>query len=79
MGASRADAHVLSRPLGRPDCSPDKRRRTLQALLTLYDLRLDADYRAESVIREKAQEAEQTVTELFDLIVRHIIIEQQNP
>jgi hypothetical protein len=36
-----------------------------KALLTLYDLRLDADYRAASVTHEKAQKAERTVTEVF--------------
>lgn len=50
-----------------------------KALLTLYDLRLDADYRAAPVTREKAQDAERTVTGLFDLIVRHTSIERQNP
>jgi hypothetical protein len=39
---------------------------------------LDADYRAAPVTREKAQEMERTVEELFDLILRHTTIEQQN-
>jgi hypothetical protein len=48
-------------------------------LLTLYDLRLDADYRALLVTPEKAQEAVQTITELFRLIAQHTILEQENP
>lgn len=48
-------------------------------LLTLYDLRLDADYRAVAVIREKAEEAEFTAKELFGLVLRHTAIDQANP
>jgi uncharacterized protein (UPF0332 family) len=48
-------------------------------LLTLYDLRLDADYRALPITLEKAQEAVQTVAELFHLISQHTVVEQENP
>ncbi len=40
-------------------------------LLALYDLRLDADYRALQVNSVKAQEGLNTITEVFQLIARH--------
>lgn len=40
-------------------------------LLTVYDLRLDADYRALAVDKTKAQEALQTTKQVLDLIVLH--------
>jgi hypothetical protein len=46
----------------------------LKRLLALYDLRLDADYRALSVAAEKAQEGLETTNELFQLIVAHKMI-----
>ena len=40
-------------------------------LLALYDLRLDADYRAMQVDPIKAQEGLNTITEVFQLIAHH--------
>jgi uncharacterized protein (UPF0332 family) len=40
-------------------------------LLAVYDLRLDADYRALSVTQAKAQEALQTTKQVLDLIAQH--------
>ncbi len=40
-------------------------------LLVLYDLRLDADYRALPVDLAKAQEGLNTVIEVFQLLSRH--------
>ena len=40
-------------------------------LLALYDLRLDADYRALQVDPIKAQEGLNTITEVFQLIAHH--------
>ncbi len=40
-------------------------------LLALYDLRLDADYRALPVDPAKAQEGLNTVAEVFQVITRH--------
>jgi len=40
-------------------------------LLALYDLRLDADYRALAIDQAKAQEALQTTKQVLDLITQH--------
>jgi uncharacterized protein (UPF0332 family) len=40
-------------------------------LLALYDLRLDADYRALPVDQAKAQEAVDLTIQIFDLITQH--------
>lgn len=42
-----------------------------EKLLALYDLRLDADYRAFQIDPMKAQEGLNTLTEVFQLIARH--------
>jgi len=48
------------------------RARTLyKKLLALYDLRLDADYRALPVDQAKAQEAIDLTTQILDLITQH--------
>jgi uncharacterized protein (UPF0332 family) len=43
----------------------------LKRLLALYDLRLDADYRALSVAAEKAQDGLDTTNDVFQLIIAH--------
>ncbi len=40
-------------------------------LLHLYDMRLDADYRATPVSQAQAQEAVDTATQVFDVIKQH--------
>jgi uncharacterized protein (UPF0332 family) len=42
-----------------------------QRLLTLYQMRLDADYRALSISQVQAQEAVDTATQVFDVIKQH--------
>ncbi len=62
-----------------PILLPTSLARLYKGLLTLYDLRLDADYRASPLTPDKAQEIELTVVELFDLVLHHADVEQQNP
>jgi uncharacterized protein (UPF0332 family) len=47
-------------------------------LLALYDLRLDADYRALPVTPEKAQEGVHTVAELFQVVTQHKALDKGN-
>ena len=42
-----------------------------KGLLALYDMRLDADYRALSINQTQAQEAMDTATQVFDVIKQH--------
>lgn len=47
-------------------------------LLVLYDLRLDADYRALSISSEKAQEGVNTVAEVFQVVTQHTALERNS-
>lgn len=47
-------------------------------LLALYDLRLDADYRALSISSEKAQEGVNTVAEVFQVVTQHTALERNS-